>query len=82
MLTRQEVIAKLGIEMVNAVESENCEYSYSDTGTAIFHASVRGIDQEGDNITLIAVYPMEESELYTDKELGDLDWEIEGYEIV
>lgn len=81
-ITRREAIEQAGLDAVEAVEAVNCEPTNRVTGdgTMEFRASVL-IDAE--NGTHLAVYYYQDEETAMKAEdLSDLDWEIEGYEIV
>ena len=83
-LTRSEAITLVGIEAVNQVEAENCDFTnrvQTDGDRYVeFSASVDCADKDGDAI-LIAYYYQDESDLVID-DLGLLDWEIAGFEII
>lgn len=84
-LTRDQAIEQVGLEAVEKVERENCEPTsrlQTDGDEAVeFSASVRCKDKDGDSAILTAYYYLtpEEAE-YEDG--SDVDWTIEGYEIV
>lgn len=85
-LSRDEAVKIVGEKAVAAVENENCDFTNrvqtdGDTGVE-FSASVVCEDQDGDRVTLVAYYYQEEEDLEGVEDLGGLDWEIEGFEVV
>lgn len=86
-LTRAQVIEIVGLELVEELERENCDFTnrlQTDGDDAVeFSASVVFVDNEGNNRTLTAYYYQDPEDLeeLEDGDLGSLNWEIEGYEI-
>lgn len=84
-LTREQAVELCSIETVEKVESENCDFTnrlQTDGDTAVeFASSVKFIDGDGIQRTLTAYYYQEQEELDKTEDLGNMDWEIEGYEI-
>ena len=82
-LSREEAIKQAGIEIVEKVEKENCDFSnrVMDNSDVEFTASAKFVDEEGTNRTLIAYYYQDKEEVRDVDDLGNLEWEIEGYEI-
>lgn len=87
-MTREQAVAAVGEDAVNIVERENCDFTnrvQCDGDTRVeFAASVRCEDTEGNDVTLIAYYYIEQSELDAneDNSLDVFNWKIEGYEVV
>jgi hypothetical protein len=88
-LTREQAIEIAGIEVVEKLDNENCDFTnrvQCDGDTAVeFSASVHYTDPEfvgENNTTLIAYYYQEEEDLDGIEDLSDLGWEIAGYEVV
>ena len=83
-LTREQAIQAVGLEIVEKVEHENCDFSGSlqtDGDEAVeFTASIAFKNSDGDDCHLVAYYYQMAEDLKA-RELDDLDWEIEGYEI-
>ena len=83
-MSRYEAMQAVGRIAVEAVEAENCEFTnrvQTDGDTAVeFSASVAAIDADGDCI-LTAYYYQDPDILNEVDDFGDLDWQIEGYEI-
>lgn len=92
-LTRQEAIAIVGEDAVNAVERINCE----PTGRVGFNGSCKGDDlcewvaggeakdEDGDSVTICAYYYTTNAEDETMADTGDgsnIDWQISHYEVV
>lgn len=84
-LTREQAIEAAGLEAVEKVEAMNCDFNnrvQTDGDTAVeFEACVDFIDSEGAERSLTAYYYQEQEELDEVEDMGNLDWEIEGYEI-
>jgi hypothetical protein len=88
-LSREDAIRLAGIDAVNRLDNENCDYTnriQTDGDTAVeFSASVKFTDPEyagENNSTLVAYYYQEEKDLEGVEDLSDLDWTIEGYEVI
>jgi hypothetical protein len=86
-LNREQAVKLVGEKMVEAVESENCDFTnrlQTDGDDAIeFSASVQGEDLSGEDCTLVAYYYQNQEDLdAAGDDLGNCNWEIEGYEIL
>lgn len=83
LMTEQQVLEVVTQDAVNHVQRENAEETnrLMDCGLVEFSGSCKAIDKDGDEITLIAYY-YQSKEDYENQELDNLDWEIEGYEVV
>ncbi len=85
-LSREEVINIVGENLVDKLESENCDYTnrlQTDGDDAVeFSASVKFTDFEGELRTLVAYYYQDPEKLDGCEDMGELDWEINGYEIL
>ena len=89
-LTREEAIKIAGEAAVNAVETENCDFtnrvgyngSCQGDSEVEFSAAVKCADADGDEATLVVYYYQSAEAVDSAQELGDLDWQVEGYEIV
>ena len=83
-LTREQAIQEAGLEIVEKLEHENCDFSGSlqtDGDDAVeFTASIAFTNSDGDDCHLVAYYYQMPEDL-KERELDELDWEIEGYEI-
>ena len=76
----------VGEKMVDAVESENCDFTgrlQTDGDESIeFSASVRGEDLFREECILVAYYYQDQEDLDAAGDaLGNCNWEIEGYDI-
>lgn len=84
-LTREQAIEIVGVDAVNAVDAKNCDYTnrvQTDGDSDIeFSAGVAATSVDCD-VTLLAYYYQDQSALDAVDELDQLDWEIEGYEVV
>ena len=84
-LTRRQVIALAGLETVEKVDSENCDFTnrlLPEVSEEVeFAASVEFVDQEGNERSLTAYYYQDEKEVDEVESLDNLEWEIHGYEI-
>jgi len=84
-LTREEAIKTVGLKLVEKLEGENCEFTNRVIpevyGIEEFSASVKFIDNEGNERTLTAYYYQNEEDLIGLEDYSNLDWEIHGYEI-
>ena len=85
-MTREQAVAAVGEDAVNNVERENCDFTnrvQCDGDTRVeFAASVRCEDTEGNAVTLRAYYYQEKADVDAVDNLDELDWKIEGYEVV
>jgi hypothetical protein len=85
-MTRDQAIEAAGIETVNKLDYENCDFTnrvQTDGDTSVeFSASVKFVDSDGLDRALVAYYYQEPESLDGVEDLGSLDWAIEGYEIV
>ena len=87
-MSREQAVEIVGEAAVNNVERENCDFTnrvQCDGDTRVeFAASVSCEDTEGNDVTLIAYYYIEQSELDAneDNSLDVFNWKIEGYEVV
>lgn len=82
-LTRDQAIAIVGIDAVNTVDHENCDYTnrvQTDGDDGIeFSASVACAD----GAVLIAYYYLTQNDIdNAGDDLSNCDWQIAGYEIV
>ena len=84
-LTREQAIEMVGLELVEKVESMNCDFTnriQTDGDTAVeFSAGINFIDKDGYRRTLTAYYYQDPRDLDATDDLGSLDWEVSGYEI-
>jgi hypothetical protein len=88
-INREQAIAVAGIEAVEKVESENCDFtnrvdSVLDLeGVIEFTASVRFFDKDGYERTLTMYYYPDAAQVTDcDGDLGRVDWDcVNGYEI-
>lgn len=78
-LNREQAVAQVGEEAVAKVEAENCDFTnrVMDNGLVEFSASVKVGDE-----TLVAYYYQTQAAVDANEDLGNLDWEVEGYEVV
>jgi pyruvate/2-oxoglutarate/acetoin dehydrogenase E1 component len=85
-LTREQAIQTVGADAVEAVESENFDYTnrvQTDGDDSVeFAAGVRATTIDGDDVTLLAYYYQDQDTLDAAEQLDELDWEIEGYEVI
>lgn len=85
-LSREQVIDMVGEAAVKAVEKENCDFTgrlQCDGDTRVeFAASVSATNNDGDEVTLIAYYYQEQESIDAVEALDQLDWEIEGFDVV
>lgn len=83
-LTRELAIQEAGLGVVEKLEHENCDFSgrlQTDGDDAVeFTASIAFVNSDGDNCHLVAYY-YQMAEDVNERELDQLDWKIEGYEI-
>lgn len=82
-LTRNQAINICGIDAVNRLDSINCDFTnraQTDGDNAVeFSASINCTDNNG---TLIAYYYQDQDDIDNTDDLGSLDWEINGYEVI
>lgn len=85
-LTREQAVAIVGEAAVAKVDAENCDFTsraQCDGDTrAEFSASVTCKDKGGEDCTLTAYYYQEQSDVDAAEGLDQLDWQVEGYEVV
>lgn len=87
-MTRDEAIALVGLEAVESVEGENCDFTNRVTngtewdGFCEFSASVRLHDDPNDREQLIAYYYQKNEDVDATEDLGSLNWEIDHYEVM
>jgi len=86
-VTREQAIAVFGEELVNRLDSENCDFTnrvQTDGDTTIeFSATLRGLAaDDGQERTLTAYYYQDADMVREAEDLGSLDWVIDGYEII
>lgn len=92
-MTREEAIKAVGIEWVEAVEKENCDFTNRVTsgtewdGFDEFSATVefdRGEYVEFGNgcwHCIVAYYYQKSEDVNATEDLGSLDWEVDHYEL-
>lgn len=82
-MTREQAIERVGIELVEAVEKENCDFTNRITngtewqGYCEFSASLKN-----DLGTVVVYYYQKEEDVDATEDLGSLDWEIDHYDVV
>lgn len=78
-LNREQAVARVGEEAVAEVEAKNCEFTnrVMGNGWVELAASVKVGDE-----TLVAYYYQTEDAVAAAEDLGNLTWEIEGFEII
>lgn len=83
-LTREQAIDTVGLAKVLKVEAENCDFTnrVMQNEDVEFSASIKCKDKAGDNCTLVAYYYQDKKTVDEIDDLGSLNWEIEGYEII
>lgn len=85
-MTREEAVAMVGLDAVERVEKENCDFTsrcQCDGDTAVeFSATVDATDTDGDRVSLVAYYYQQQEDVESCENLDELNWEIEGYEVV
>lgn len=83
-MTREQAVAAVGEESVAKVDKENCEYTNRllDNGQTEFRASIRCYDTDNNPVTLSAYYYQEDGDVRATEELDNLDWTVNGYEVV
>jgi len=90
-LNREKAIEIAGVSAASAVAKANCDftnrvgYNGSVQGDAQveFSAAVSCTDKDGQDCTLIAYYYQDADDVdAAGDDLSNLDWEIEGYEVV
>ena len=85
-LSREQAVAIVGEAAVAKVDAEGCDFTNrtqcdGDTRTE-FSASGRCEDKNGEDCTLTAYYYQEQADLDAVEGLDQLDWVVEGYEVV
>ena len=85
-LTREQITNMIGSAEVDRLDHENCDFTsrlQTDGDESVeFAASIHTKDTDGNVITVIVYYYQPDQETVDAAEdLGNLDWEIEGYEI-
>lgn len=89
-LTREQAVAQVGEATVGNVDSESCNFtnrvgyngSVQGDVEVEFSASVSCEDKDGCECSLIAYYYQDANDVDATDDLGSLNWEIEGYEII
>jgi len=90
-LTREQAVAQVGESAVAKVDAENCEFtnrvgfngSVQGDDEVEFSASVACEDKDGYEVSLVAYYYQDADVVDENGEdLSNLDWEIEGYEVI
>ena len=85
-VSKEQAIAIVGVEAVNAVARENCDFTgrimdMADDGVE-FSASVSAANKDGEDCTLTAYYYPTQGELDgAGDDLSNVNWEIAGYEV-
>ena len=89
-LTREQAIEQVGEAAVTKVDSENCDF----TNRVGFNGSVQGDDEVefaasvvcedtgGCEVSLVAYYYQDAEDVDAAEGIDQLDWEVEGYEII
>lgn len=85
-LTRDQAVAIVGADAVNAVGAEECDFTNrvqtdGDTGVE-FSASVDAVDTNGEQCLLLAYYYQDADVLSSAEDLSDLDWKIYAYAVI
>lgn len=83
-MTREQVVERMGLEMVESAESDNCDFTNRVmNGTAwdgwTEFAGYSKANEEGERV--VAYYYQKNEDLDATEDLGSLDWEIDHYEI-
>jgi hypothetical protein len=81
-MTREEAIAKVGIDAVDFVDSINCEITgrvLDNPDIVEFSATIGLVDSAFEDLT--AYYHQYQQDMDEVDDLGSLDWEIYGYEV-
>jgi len=85
-MTRAQAVAAVGESAVDEVESKGCDFTgrvQCDGDSRVeFSASVRCEDREGYHVTLIAYYYQDQADLDGVDDLGNLEFDVEGYDVV
>lgn len=85
-LTKEQAMEIVGGDAVKRIEKVNCDYTnrvQTDGDDAVeFSAFVKCEDKDGTPCTLLAYYYQDAEDLEGVEDLSDLDWEINGYEVV
>lgn len=87
--TREQAVEIVGEGAVAKVEAESCDFtnrvgfngSVQGDDEVEFSASVSSEDKSGDDVTLIAYYYQDASDVDA-HDLDYLDWQVEGFEVV
>ena len=81
-LNREQAIAIVGLEAVEAVEKENCDFTNRLMDYDVeFSAGVLSENKDGEKVSLVAYYYQSKEDVEECQELDHLDWEISHYEI-
>ena len=92
-MTREEAIKAVGIEWVEAVEKESCDFTnrvtsgtewdgYDEFSATLEFDSGEYVNFENDSYCGIVAYYYQKSEdVNATEDLGSLDWEIDHYEL-
>lgn len=85
-LNREQVVALVGESSVAKLERENCDFTgrlQIDGDDAVeFSSSIRCEDKNGEEVVVVAYYYQDPEDLDGVEDLGNLDWEINGFEII
>jgi len=83
-LSRDEVIYRVGKEIVEKLDAVNCDFTnrlQTDGDTSVeFSASIDAVEDDC-SVTVVAYYYQDEDDVANCESLDELNWEIEGYEI-
>ena len=89
-LTREQAVDIVGEAVVASVDAENCDFtnrvgyngSVQGDDEVEFSASVACEDTDGCDCSLVVYYYQDADDVHATDDLGSLNWEIEGYEII
>lgn len=86
-LTREQAVAIVGEQAVAKVEAESCDFTnrlMDDNDDRVeFSAGVLATDKDGQECTLLAYYyPTQAALDAAGDDLSNVDWVIEGYEVI
>lgn len=89
-LTREQAIELVGEAAVTKVDAENCDFtnrvgfngSVQGDDEVEFSASVSCEDKGGYEVSLVAYYYQDAKAVDATDDLGSLDWQVEGYEVI
>ena len=85
-LSREQAVAIVGEHAVARVDAANCDFTnrvQCDGDSRVeFAARVRCEDKDGNQCTLVAYYYQEQAAVDAVEQLDQLDWSVEGYEVV